>query len=956
MAAKRASVGTTDNTGSDKKHKPAAGTEVNGESAPGSGGAAAASGAAETPNARGDDTNTHARPKKQTVLMIDSVQPFRPQLPSMEDIVSGKAPSVRSYAHNLFRYVSYKFASFLYDDELIELRHPLEESRCPPIENTPKHTASHLWRPTSIMEPLDMTRCMWSLTHSGFYDGTVSIWNLVRWRLRMHHGILRTTFYMSPRDAPLEFGSLAAADVRRLRLLWEVSNQVTVRLRLKPTAHQLVLDRLNMADQLRIKALGSGVQSFFQFCCDVFTLPKTDEPQLSCVKLVALLEEFGVTYKGKAIDKPMGFALLAVMPFALDPQCRETVAFLDRIEPKAFDDPTRVMRCCQRVKNSSATAEHLDSFVFAMESMAVSLLAGNTKDPSVFTVQNLVGQAKGEPGFVKTHVMKKRMCTWFLDQVSAEISSAASGAETSVTTEGYQKLRTWFQSPHKFFQKFARARTAAEQEQCSLRTLISHNLATFEKGLAGAAEAAAMEFLTLILVFEGDGEARDLAVSSRSYASYFENAGADESEDEYDGDSRLLGAYRSFKKTLREAPVGADSKDSDDGGFNFIETEGDEDSEVKAKIYQKVVSSRKDMQKFIPLRNWEKKPWAEGQEATAIFQKSTFAASGANEAGKQHKLMLFCPELFQTKEPFASATAYKDKVVWRSEMGEVLEWMLSKADENTIVAATDGRNPKIRFHLEKIVFEKERDEQKHLETHILFKGHPPKGDLRFQSRKVYGGLDNVETVVGVLPVSRVRMRTRARLNFSACGEKTTHTRSYSGVPWRPLSGLPRMLPNVKEGVTGITLPAFDKVVEAETRVRGQPLFWKEMLDVEFWLAFFRDTYTTHVFDTSPGSTAAACAAAILDIHYEGVAMSQKHATWLDNIMDRAIFAAIHLRSIPVDDKGQKDPEAKALHDNVMAFFKDLVEEGRKYVERDGGRGGGEGEISTEPEDSGDDDA
>ena len=124
----------------------------------------------------------------------------------------------------------------------------------------------------------------------------------------------------------------------------------------------------------------------------------------------------------------------------------------------------------------------------------------------------------------------------------------------------------------------------------------------------------------------------------------------------------------------------------------------------------------------------------------------------------------------------------------------------------------------------------------------------------------------------------------------------------------------------------------------------------------FGLRFFLDIYTTHVFDTSPGSTAAACAAAILDIHYEGVAMSQKHATWLDNIMDRAIFAAIHLRSIPVDDKGQKDPEAKALHDNVMAFFKDLVEEGRKYVERDGGRGGGEGEISTEPEDSGDDDA
>ena len=349
------------------------------------------------------------------------------------------------------------------------------------------------------------------------------------------------SFYQAVDDA------LVAGDVRRLRLLWEVSNQVTVRLRLKPTAHQLVLDRLNMNDQLRIKALGSGVQSFFQFCCDVFTLPKVDEPQLSSVKLVSFLEEFGVTYKGKAIDKSMGFALLAVMPFALDKGCRESVEILERIEPKAFDDHTKVMRCCQRVKNSSASSEHLDNFVFATESMAVSLLGGNTKDPNVFTVENLVGKAKGEPGFMKTHVTKKRLVAWFLDQMSAEISPAASGAaETIITTEGYQKLRRRFQSPHKFFQTFARARTAAEQEQCSLRTLVSDNLATFEKSLAGTAEAAAMEFLTIILVFEGDGEARDLAVSARSFASYFDNAGAeDECEDEYEGESPLLNAYRS---------------------------------------------------------------------------------------------------------------------------------------------------------------------------------------------------------------------------------------------------------------------------------------------------------------------------------------------------------------------------------------------------------------------------
>ena len=59
-------------------------------------------------------------------------------------------------------------------------------------------------------------------------------------------------------DEALEIG-----DSRNLRLLWEVSNQVTVRMRLNPDEHQLLLDRLYLTDELRIKSLGAGVQSFF---------------------------------------------------------------------------------------------------------------------------------------------------------------------------------------------------------------------------------------------------------------------------------------------------------------------------------------------------------------------------------------------------------------------------------------------------------------------------------------------------------------------------------------------------------------------------------------------------------------------------------------------------------------------------------------------------------------------
>ena len=273
-------------------------------------------------------------------------------------------------------------------------------------------------------------------------------------------------------------------------------------------------------------------------------------------------------------------------------------------------------------------------------------------------------------------------------------------------------------------------------------------------------------------------------------------------------------------------------------------------------------------------------------------------------------------------------------------MSDVFKWMLQRGDDNTIVVATDARNAKIRFNLQAIVGETQKDEQKYLETHIVYKGHPHKSDFRFPSRKVFGALSNMETAVGVLPVSRVRMRTRSRATFSACGESSTHTQSYSGVHWRTLASLPRMAIEVKEAVTGVPVPTSDEFVFKETKTKGHPLFWKETLDVELHIAFFKDTHVTHVLDVTPGSGAAMCAAAVLNINYEGIAMSAKHAAWLDNIMDKAIFAAIQVRSsytdTTVDAKGKAvvDSDAKQLQENVLLYFKDLIEEGRKYVQRE----------------------
>ena len=90
-----------------------------------------------------------------------------------------------------------------------------------------------------------------------------------------------------------------------------------------------------------------------------------------------------------------------------------------------------------------------------------------------------------------------------------------------------------------------------------------------------------------------------------------------------------------------------------------------------------------------------------------------------------------------------------------------------------------------------------------------------------------------------------------------------------------------------------------------------------------WVALFKDLGVERVFDVSAGSGSAACGAAILGIGYEGLAMSKEHAMWLDNIMDKYIFAII------ADD--ESNPEDKELRADVQANFATLIDEAHNYM-------------------------
>ena len=104
---------------------------------------------------------------------------------------------------------------------------------------------------------------------------------------------------------------------------------------------------------------------------------------------------------------------------------------------------------------------------------------------------------------------------------------------------------------------------------------------------------------------------------------------------------------------------------------------------------------------------------------------------------------------------------------------------------------------------------------------------------------------------------------------------------------------------------------------------GEPLFWQDLHDVSFFVAFFKTLCVTHVFDLTAGHGSAAIAAVMLGLKYDGVAMSDQHLNFLDNLLDSAIWPII-----------ADSTEDKVFASDVSRCFASLVEQGRRLLEND----------------------
>jgi len=288
-------------------------------------------------------------------------------------------------------------------------------------------------------------------------------------------------------------------------------------------------------------------------------------------------------------------------------------------------------------------------------------------------------------------------------------------------------------------------------------------------------------------------------------------------------------------------------------------------------------------------------------------------------------------ELFPDPETF-KRTTFKEPTGPCGAFISCFKFMMSRRGQNTVVVIFDGRNNKIRRLAEdarELMFP---DEKLYLDQTIVYQlSNGPKSDnVRAAKKAKFQGQKNVENVVGVLPASKSQFKTKPRTQFCGLGETSTDATTYTNVARRPLQCVPRMDSQTKQEVTGVRLPVYGEDVTNAIGEKGHALFWLELKEIDIYHAIFKDLNVSHVLDLTPGSGAAATAAMMEGIHYEGVAMNQKHCNWLKNYSEKAGFAVIG-SGLGIFGSDKKDAAKQELVEGAQKYFGNIVQEGMMYI-------------------------
>ena len=163
-------------------------------------------------------------------------------------------------------------------------------------------------------------------------------------------------------------------------------------------------------------------------------------------------------------------------------------------------------------------------------------------------------------------------------------------------------------------------------------------------------------------------------------------------------------------------------------------------------------------------------------------------------------------------------------------------------------------------------------------------------DPRIPARQNSFGHSNREVGLFSIPTRKGAQQIIQRAEFNSCGEVSTSSTTYTGVPIRRYCELPRMAADTKGSVLGAacTGELKGKRVQRDVHAKGHPFSHCEMKPINLWQRVCEHHQVTHIVDFSTGSGALALAASGA-MEYEGICANDVHRDWLDSTLDRCIM-------------------------------------------------------------------
>ena len=725
--------------------------------------------------------------------------------------------------------------------------------------------------------------------------------------------------------------SLQAENNDRVFKLFEAALSVPIRLRLCPDGDDCHLASLYFAESLYASFAASGADSFWKLAEKIAKLSPVAQAiadNISIPTLTKVIQKYGLTFRGKPISETGVKALKAVIPFVVDAGCNAAYSLTESFCPE-IREATMLMRiaqlsaarlCSTVDKETSARA----SLRFVFDCLRVFRLTGDFPKDDVYTIAKITGQEKKSPALVHSIFKKQEIVEFIFHEVELVDNSLLASVDmfrTPLTlmkkfsASGGQDLVTAFRDPN-----------SASGE--GFETMFAVPVAEYrDADIHSTKVQALIDFLWSLWSGMFDEEIMSLcdqdmkAVNPSFLWHRYLN----------DNPQGMGAKYRVFVEACMGGPTPTGPIEQILIGTSEL---SEDDKKDLIKVQEMLKALRRKTVSFVTLpsiggssggdysKAQMEKVWENMRLGHRFPRKKTDVRAFVLSAD------LFPPNVAKHGvESSMSVPISADA----TRMQRAIEFMIQKRSKDDIIILFDGRSKSCRR-----VMEEYEDKLGASGAHsvsecwIVYALPQKTQDPRMPRKQMCFANNNKEVVIISQASKKGGTKIFHRAEFNLCGEISTASTTYTGVPVRRYCELPRMGHDVKSTILGVEAcnTIRRKGVQKDIDEHGHPFSQCEVKPLSLWQQICEHHQVTHIVDFAAGSGALAIAATGA-MEYEGVVANDVHLEWLDSTLDLCVMYMTGNNKELAEKLGGGDA---AFADKVVKYFGGTLMEARRLLE------------------------